>query len=96
MSHDLRRLRLKGLLERQPASYRYQLTPWRCHVALLFAKLDARLFRRLFAALSPQPLLPAPLRLALAQVDAALDSASASAALVAIGRMTVTVVPTLT
>jgi hypothetical protein len=79
MSYDLRRLRLKGLIERQPASYRYTLTTWGRQLALLFAKLDARLFRRLFAALTPQPDLPDPLRLALAQVDAALDSAISAA-----------------
>jgi hypothetical protein len=75
MSYDLRRLRLKGLLERLPASYRYQLTTWGRQVALLFAKLDARLFRRIFAALEPQPLLADPIRQALAQLDYALEMA---------------------
>lgn len=79
ISYDLRRLRLKGLLERRPASYRYQLTPWGRQVALLLAKLDARLFRRLFAVREPQPLLPDPLRLALAQLDSVLESAIISA-----------------
>lgn len=79
MAYDLRRLRLKGLLQRTAHSYRYQLTPFGRQLALLFAKLDARLFRRIFAVLDPLPLLPDPLRLALAQLDAALDSAIISA-----------------
>jgi len=75
MAYDLRRLRLKGLLERLPNSYRYQLTTWGRQVALLFAKLDARLFRRIFAALEPQPLLADPIHQALAQFDCALEMA---------------------
>jgi hypothetical protein len=79
MSYDLRRLRLKDLIQRTPNSYRYQLTTYGRQLALLFAKLDARLFRRIFAALDPQPVLPDPLRLALAQLDDALHSAIISA-----------------
>jgi len=75
MSYDLRRLRLKGFLERLPASYRYQLTTWGRQLALFLAKLDARLFRRIFAALEPQPLLADPIRQALAQFDCALETA---------------------
>ncbi len=79
MAYDLRRLRLKGLLQRTANSYRYQLTTYGRQLALLFAKLDARLFRRIFAALEPLPLLPDPLRSALAQLDDALNSAIISA-----------------
>jgi len=75
MSYDLRRLRLKGLIQRMANSYRYQLTPFGRHIALLFAKLDARLFRRLFVALEPHAWLPDPIRQALAQLDGALNTA---------------------
>jgi hypothetical protein len=79
MAYDLRRLRLKGLLQRTAHSYRYQLTTYGRQLALLFAKLDAPLFRRIFTVFEPQPLLPDPLRLALAHLDAVLDSAIISA-----------------
>lgn len=75
MSYDLRRLRLKGLIQRLPHSFRYQLTPYGRQIALLFAKLDARLFRRLFAALEPHCWLPDPIRDALAQLEEALHVA---------------------
>lgn len=75
MSYDLRRLRLKGLLTRLPHSYRYQLTHLGRQLALLFSKLDARIFRRVFAALDPQPLFPDPICQALTHLDSVLDSA---------------------
>jgi hypothetical protein len=75
MSYDLRRLRLKGLIQRLGNTYRYQLTPYGRQIALLFAKVDARLFRRICAAIQPQLWLPDPIRQALAQLDDALDSA---------------------
>ena len=75
MSYDLRRLRLKGLVTRLPHSYHYQLTPLGRQLALLFSKLDARIFRRVFATLDPQPQLPDPIRQALAHLDSVLDSA---------------------
>jgi len=64
MSYDLRRLRLKGLIWRVPNSYRYQLGR---KVALLFSKLDARIFRRALAALDPSLPIPLPLTIALEQ-----------------------------
>jgi hypothetical protein len=73
MSYDLRRLRLKGLIWRIPNSYRYQLTTYGRKVALLFSKLDARIFRRVLAALDPSLPIPLPLAIALEQVEQAID-----------------------
>jgi len=73
MSYDLRRLRLKGLIWRVPHSYRYQLTTYGRKVALLFSKLDARIFRRALAALDPSVPIPLPLATALEQVEQAID-----------------------
>lgn len=73
MSYDLRRLRLKGLIWRIPNSYRYQLTTYGRQVALLLSKLDARVFRRIFAAIDPAPAIPLPLAHALDQVELALE-----------------------
>lgn len=74
MSYDLRRLRLKGLIWRIPNSYRYQLTTYGRQISLLLSKLDARVFRRIFAALDHPPAIPLPLANALEQVDHALES----------------------
>jgi hypothetical protein len=71
MSYDLRRLRLKGIIWRIPKSYRYQLTTYGRKVALLFSKLDTRIFRHLFAALDVSQLVPLPLAAALEQVEQA-------------------------
>ena len=73
MSYDLRRLRLKGLIWRVPNSYRYQLTTYGRKVALLFSKLDARIFRRALAALDTGLPVPLPLANALEQVEQAID-----------------------
>jgi hypothetical protein len=73
MTYDLRRLRLKGLLWRVPGSHRYLVTPYGYRVALLFTKLDARLFRSAFAAFDPSEPVPRPLADALAEVDRQLE-----------------------
>ena len=59
MTYDLRRLRLHGLIERQPRSQTYTLTPEGIRVAVFYTKLDARLLRPLLEADKP----PAPLEL---------------------------------
>lgn len=74
MSYDLRRLRLKGIIWRIPHSYRYQLTSYGRKVVLLLSKLDARIFRRAFAALDSTSPLPLPLAEALKEVDKAIDN----------------------
>src|SRR5262249_2049367 len=45
MSYDLRRLRLKGLVERVPKSHAYVLTELGAKVAVFFTKLHQRVFR---------------------------------------------------
>lgn len=72
MSYDLRRLRLKGIIWRIPNSYRYQLTTYGRKVALLFTKLDARIFRHAFAAIDTSQPVPLPLAAALEQVEQAV------------------------
>lgn len=79
MSYDLRRLRLKGMIGRIPASYRYQLTTYGRKIALLLSKLDARLFRPLFATLDSLPSSLSPLAQLLHQIDAFLDYAISNA-----------------
>jgi hypothetical protein len=72
-TYDLRRLRLKGLLWRAPRSHRYRVTPYGYRVALLFTKLDARVFRTTFAAFEAGEPVPRPLAEALAEVDRQLS-----------------------
>ena len=72
MSYDLRRLRLKGIIWRIPDSYRYQLTTYGRKVAVFFAKLGTRIFRRFLAALDPAQPIPLPLAAALEQVEHAV------------------------
>src|SRR5829696_7481507 len=56
MSYDLRRLRLKGLITRLPATNTYILTPDGQRLAIFYTKLHNRLLRPLLAAHDP----PAP------------------------------------
>ena len=73
MTYDLRRLRRKGLVERQPDSHRYRLTPIGLRAAAFFTKLDARIFRPASAAMAPHDPVPRPLRTAFARLDQAID-----------------------
>jgi hypothetical protein len=72
MSYALRRLRLKGIIWHIPDSYRYQLTTYGRKVAVFFAKLGTRIFRRFLAALDPTQPIPLPLAAALEQVEQAV------------------------
>ena len=86
MSYDLRRLRLKGLIERIPHSHAYRLTEQGIKVAIFFTKLHQRLFQPGLAALLPEQPFPSPLAQALTSVaeqiqvliDAALISLEAT------------------
>ena len=53
MTYDLRRLRLKGLLERIGSSHRYRLTALGVRVVTFFTRLDKRIFRPGLAATVP-------------------------------------------
>ena len=76
MGYDLRRLARKGLLHRPPGTLRYELTPYGRRVALFLTKLHVRLFRPGLRAADPRVPSTAPplLRLALDQVDTALEA----------------------
>jgi hypothetical protein len=76
MTYDLRRLRLKGIIARQPRTTRYFLTPYGYRVALFMTRLHARLFRPGLASLNPDPgvHVPHPLRRAMDKVNAEIDN----------------------
>jgi hypothetical protein len=67
MSYDLRRLRMKGLLERIPHSNAYQLTADGLRFAIFYTKVHDRLLRPLLAA--DQPPAPPGVRQALRTLD---------------------------
>ena len=71
MSHDLRRLRPHGLIQRLPHSNTYQLTPEGIRVAVFYTKLQNRLLRPLLDADKP----PAPIdvRHALKTLESAVN-----------------------
>jgi hypothetical protein len=66
-SYDLRRLRLKGLLVRQPHTNLYTLTPAGLRFAIFYTKVHNRVLRPLMAA--DRPPAPPPLRQALRTID---------------------------
>jgi predicted MarR family transcription regulator len=67
ISYDLRRLRLKGMITRQPHANTYALTPEGQRIAIFYTKLYNRLLRPLAAANDPPA--PLPLRQALRVID---------------------------
>src|SRR2546421_7693750 len=67
MTYDLRRLRLAGLIRRQPRSNRYRLTDDGIRVAIFYTKVYNRLLTPLIAADQPQA--PSDLRTALSTID---------------------------
>jgi len=83
MSYDLRRLRLKGLLQRIPHSHAYRLTDFGAKTAIFFSKLQQRLFGPGLAALLPDQPYPSPLAQALStvsdQIQSLIDTALISA-----------------
>lgn len=74
MTYDLRRLRLKGLIERIGQSHRYRLTDLGIRVVTFFTKLYHRLLAPGLAALLPDQALPSDLAQALTQVVEVLHS----------------------
>ncbi len=75
MTYDLRRLRLKGLLERTAHMHRYRLTALGHKVVIFYTKLYQRVFQPGLAALAPQQPYPSQLAQALATVEQLLQSA---------------------
>lgn len=82
MTYDLRRLRLRGLIERVPRTHRYTLTGFGLRVAFFCSKVHLRILRPGSAALvDPPDDLPHPLRDALRLLDHAIDQLCAAAQL---------------
>ena len=75
ISYQLRRLRLHGLIERLPRSFRYRVTAFGFRAALFFTRLYNRLLRPgLAAALPGLRAVDAPLKRAFDKVDAAVNA----------------------
>jgi len=55
MTYDLRRLRLKGIIQRIEGTHRYVVTPAGRRIALFFSKSHARILRRGLARLDVGP-----------------------------------------
>jgi hypothetical protein len=73
MTYDLRRLRVHGLIQRVPRSFRYMLTVNGLHLAFGVSRIVLRLLQPNWASLlDPDHDLPAPLRDALVRLDAAI------------------------
>jgi hypothetical protein len=73
MSYDLRRLRLKGLIERVDHSQNYKLTAFGSKTTIFFVKLYERLFRPGLAALVPNQTFPSDLAKALDKTAQVID-----------------------
>ena len=76
MTYDLRRLVRKGIIYRIENTNRYILTPYGFKVCRFFTRLDARVFRPAFGAItgSEIPPYPKPLLKALDRVDKEIDN----------------------
>ncbi|HEX2173377.1 MAG TPA: hypothetical protein VHL09_13140, partial [Dehalococcoidia bacterium] len=79
MTYDLRRLRLKGLIQRIEHTHTYTLTPDGQRLAIFYTKLNDRLLRPLAAA--DQPPAPPELTQALTTIDRHVDDYIAQARL---------------
>lgn len=78
-SYDLRRLRLKGLIERVPKSHRYRLTLWGAKTVLALVKLQDRVLRPALSLDAVSPRLGAAAARSLALIDRVLDALVAGA-----------------
>ena len=84
MTYDLRRLRLRALIERQPGTHCYRVTVAGLRVVFFYSKLYLRIFRPQAAAIDdPSDALPRPLRTALDQLTAAIERIHDEAAIAA-------------
>jgi hypothetical protein len=73
MTYQLRRLRLHGLIERVPSSFRYRVTEFGLRVALFFTRTYNRILRPgLALALSSLRAIDAPLKRAFDKLDTEL------------------------
>ena len=84
ITYDLRRLRIHGLIQRIPHSFRYQVTPAGLRQALFLTRLTQRLLIPGLAELTdPSPPAPSRLRAAARAYDTALDDLTRHAGLAA-------------
>jgi hypothetical protein len=84
ISYDLRRLRIHGLIQRIPHSFRYQVTTAGIRQALFLTRLTQRLLIPGLAGLTdPSPPAPTRLRAAARAYDAAIDELTRHAGLAA-------------
>ena len=84
MTYDLRRVRLRGLIERVPHSHRYRVTDEGFRTALFFLKVYARILRPGMASVVPDaPGIGAPLRIAFEKLEAEISRVCSEAHLVA-------------
>jgi hypothetical protein len=84
ITYDLRRLRIHGLIQRIPHTFRYQVTPAGHRQALFLTRLTQRLLIPGLAELTdPSPPAPSRLRAAARAYDAALDDLTRRAGLAA-------------
>src|SRR5216683_1245531 len=75
ITYQLRRLRLHGLIERVPASFRYRVTDFGFRVALFFTRIYNRLLRPgLAAALPALRAIPTPLKRAFDTLGAQIET----------------------
>jgi len=75
ITYQLRRLRLHGLIERVPASFRYRVTDFGFRVALFFTRIYNRLLRPgLAAALPTLRAIPTPLKRAFDTLGAQIET----------------------
>jgi hypothetical protein len=73
MTYDLRRLRVHGLVRREPHAQRYRLTAFGLRTALFWTRTYARLLRPGMAALDPHAPCDSRLRRAMTDVDSAVQ-----------------------
>ena len=84
ITYDLRRLRLHGLIERVPGTFRYQVTDTGMRSARYLTRLHDRLLRTGLAQLTdPDPPAPAPLRALDRAYQAAIDDLTRQAGIAA-------------
>ena len=84
ISYDLRRLRIHGLIERIPGTFRYQVTPAGIRQAMFLTRLTQRLLITGLAEFAPpDPPMPSRLRAAARAYDAAIDDLARQSGLAA-------------
>jgi hypothetical protein len=74
VTYDLRRLRLRGLIERIPGTFRYRVTPLGLQLAIFCSRVYARVLRPGFSTLDPIRTPDATLAKAVARLQTQIDT----------------------